>query len=281
MNVSQDPVHILSLGAGVQSSTLALMAAAGEITPMPQAAIFADTQAEPASVYKWLDWLEARLPFPVYRVTAGSLTERITTLRTNQKTGLQYYSNMIPAFVAKKDGGRGIIGRSCTHDFKIKPLLKKQRELGGVKRGQKHISVISWIGISLDKVTRMKPSRNVWANNRWPLVELKMKRWDCLLWMKRNGFPEPPRSACKYCPFHSDHEWRRLQNEEPAEFADAVRIEKGLQSAHAAVKTYGRMKGVAYLHDSLVPLDQVDFSTSSQHGQYDLFQNECEGMCGL
>lgn len=56
MNVSQDPVHILSLGAGVQSSTLALMAAAGEITPMPQAAIFADTQAEPASVYKWLDW---------------------------------------------------------------------------------------------------------------------------------------------------------------------------------------------------------------------------------
>ncbi|MDX9784983.1 MAG: hypothetical protein RBT72_09580 [Spirochaetia bacterium] len=38
--------HLLSLGAGVQSSTLALMAAAGEVTPMPTAAIFADTQAE-------------------------------------------------------------------------------------------------------------------------------------------------------------------------------------------------------------------------------------------
>lgn len=47
--------HIISLGAGVQSSTMALMAAHGEITPMPDAAIFADTQAEPASVYKWLD----------------------------------------------------------------------------------------------------------------------------------------------------------------------------------------------------------------------------------
>ncbi|MBF9664240.1 hypothetical protein IAI33_11380, partial [Streptococcus pseudopneumoniae] len=45
---------ILSLGAGVQSSTLALMAAAGEITPMPDIAIFADTGWESAVVYKWL-----------------------------------------------------------------------------------------------------------------------------------------------------------------------------------------------------------------------------------
>ena len=45
-----EPIHILSLGAGVQSSTLALMAAAGEVTPMPVAAIFADTHAESALV---------------------------------------------------------------------------------------------------------------------------------------------------------------------------------------------------------------------------------------
>lgn len=44
-----EPIHIISLGAGVQSSTMALMAAAGEITPMPKCAIFADTQDEPES----------------------------------------------------------------------------------------------------------------------------------------------------------------------------------------------------------------------------------------
>ena len=59
---------ILSLGAGVQSSTLALLAAAGEITPIPDCAIFSDTGAEPASVYKYLDYLEKLLPFPVHRV---------------------------------------------------------------------------------------------------------------------------------------------------------------------------------------------------------------------
>lgn len=248
---------------------------------MPSCAIFADTQAEPASVYKWLDWLETELPFPVHRVTAGSLTDRITTTRTNRKTGKEYYSNMIPAFVLKKDGHRGIIGRSCTHNFKIVPLMKKQRELGGIKRGQKEIGVISWIGISLDEVTRMKPSRVKWCEHRWPLVDKGMKRWDCLRWMAGHGFPEPPRSACKYCPFHSDAEWRRLRAEEPLEFEESVLIERQLQAVHAKITTYGRMKGTAYLHDSLVPLDRVDFSTDSDHGQQQMFQNECAGMCGL
>ena len=64
--------NIISLGAGVQSSTMALMAAHGEITPMPDCAIFADTQWEPAAVYKHLEKLERALPFPVYRVTAGN-----------------------------------------------------------------------------------------------------------------------------------------------------------------------------------------------------------------
>lgn len=41
--------NVLSLGAGVQSSALALMASAGEIGPMPDFAVFADTQDEPAS----------------------------------------------------------------------------------------------------------------------------------------------------------------------------------------------------------------------------------------
>src|SRR5215475_6635832 len=69
---------VISLGAGVQSSTMALMAAHGEIEPMPKCAIFADTQDEPHSVYTWLDWLEKQLPFPVVRVTAGRLSEKST-----------------------------------------------------------------------------------------------------------------------------------------------------------------------------------------------------------
>ena len=66
---------VISLGAGVQSSVMALMAAKGQITPMPDCAIFADTQSEPDHIYEWLDWLETQLPFPIYRITAGNLRD--------------------------------------------------------------------------------------------------------------------------------------------------------------------------------------------------------------
>ncbi|MBK8468162.1 MAG: hypothetical protein IPL32_20295 [Chloracidobacterium sp.] len=95
--------HIISLGAGVQSSTMALMAAHGEITPIPDCAIFADTQAEPQSVYTWLDWLEKELPFPVYRVTKGSLAVVSTTIRRSKNDKL-YTNGQPPAFMMLRRG---------------------------------------------------------------------------------------------------------------------------------------------------------------------------------
>jgi len=48
-------LRVLSLGAGVQSTTMALMAAHGEIMSMPNCAIFADTGWEPKAVYEHLE----------------------------------------------------------------------------------------------------------------------------------------------------------------------------------------------------------------------------------
>ena len=62
-------LHVISLGAGVQSSTLALMFATGELSPMPDCAIFADTGAEPKIVYDHLERLIEALPFPVHIVS--------------------------------------------------------------------------------------------------------------------------------------------------------------------------------------------------------------------
>jgi hypothetical protein len=275
------PIHILSLGAGVQSSTLALMAAVGEVRPMPTAAIFADTQAEPASVYEWLDWLETKLPFPVHRVTKGSLTHESLRIRQRVKTeGTPWSRSLVPAFIANADGTKGIMGRACTTNYKLEPLLRKQRELAGIIKGSrvKEVRVISWIGISLDEVYRMKPSRNAWAQNRWPLIEKEMNRHDCLRWMASHDFPTPPRSACVYCPFHSDNEWRRLRDEEPEEFKRAVEFEQELQ---AVKRVSDKMNGIPFLHASLKPLDQIPFTTDRQRGQGDMFNEECEGMCGV
>jgi hypothetical protein len=276
--------HILSLGAGVQSSTLALMAARGEVAgyPLCDAAIFADTQDEPQSVYSWLEWLEQEIarsphPFPVHRVTAGRLSDE--TLRVRGDNGRRWSKSNIPHFTKMPNGETGIMpSRQCTQDFKIRPILKKARELGSIKRGQKTVGVVEWIGISLDEVHRMKPSRDAWAESRWPLVDMRMRRHDCLLWMERNAYPKPPRSSCVYCPYHSDAEWRRLKFEEPEAFAEAAEFERRLQSLHA---TTDNRDSTPFLHKSCRPINEVDLSTLEDRGQMSLWGNECEGMCGV
>lgn len=272
-----EPIHIISLGAGVQSSTMALMAAKGEITPMPVAAIFADTQAEPKSVYVWLDWLEKQLPFPVYRVTAGNLEKRALTPGT-RKNGKSWLNANIPMWVDTGDGKGRPLTRGCTRDFKVTPILKALRGMVGT-RSPKEVRVVQWIGISTDEIFRAKESRERWIQNRWPLIEKEFKRHDCLLWMERNGFPKPPRSACVFCPYHNQSDWRRLRAEEPEEFIRAIEFEKKFHAIDHLRS--GADKGRAYLHSSCKPLSEVDFSTEEERGQLNMFNNECTGMCGV
>lgn len=260
---------------------MALMAAAGELGPMPDAAIFADTKAEPQSVYDWLDWLEKELPFPVIRVSNGSLTEKSLEMKTS-KSGRVYTATEIPFFVKSPAGELGKIpNRSCTKDFKIIPIHRKIKELIGHKKGSrlpKEAVVTQWIGISLDEVSRMKESLTPWLKNIWPLVDLRMNRNDCKRWMKKAGYPEPPRSSCIYCPFHNHAEWRRLKQDEPEEFEKAVQFEQETQRRKSRTD---RGTSIPYLHRSCIPIDQVDFSTMEDRGQLNFFENECEGMCGV
>jgi hypothetical protein len=267
--------NVISLGAGVQSSTLALMAEVGEISPKPDAAIFADTQAEPKSVYRWLDWLESQLSFPVYRVTKGDLAEAGLELRTSKRSGKVYLNTLIPLFLAGET--EGILWRKCTRDFKVDVILKKIKELYAGSLGTQ------WIGISTDEAHRMKDSPVEWLENRYPLIDLGMSRADCLNWMKDQGYPEPPRSACYFCPYHSDREWVRLKTEEPEEFQKAVEWERRCQVAASENEV---LRGIPYLHASRIPLEQVDFGrwrsqAKELKGQENMFGNECEGMCGV
>jgi hypothetical protein len=94
-------LNILSLGAGVQSSTMALMAAEGELTPMPDCAIFADTGAEPKHVYDFLDYVESLVPFPVHRVMEGEGLDVSTIKSIN---GGRFAG---PPFFTESKGGGG------------------------------------------------------------------------------------------------------------------------------------------------------------------------------
>ncbi|EIP96797.1 hypothetical protein OpiT1DRAFT_01222 [Opitutaceae bacterium TAV1] len=271
MNTPVEPIHVLSLGAGVQSSTVALMFALGELSPMPTAAIFADTGAEPAAVYDWLAALEKRLPFTVHRI------QRADGLTANIERSIHGGRFAGAPFFAKTPTGIGPMRRQCTKEFKIEPIVSKVREMVGLSKGQrggKAIRAVQYIGISVDEIYRMKPSRTPWIEHRWPLVDLRMSRHDCLRWMASHGIPTPPRSACVYCPYKSNHEWRKLRDTDPAGWAEACRVD-------ALIRTGVRgVRDPLFVHRQLVPLADVDLRTDLDHGQGDLFGNECEGLCG-
>lgn len=295
-------LRVLSLGAGVQSSTLALMAAHGEIDPMPDCAIFADTGWESKAVYEHLNWLTSSnvLPFPVHVVAAGNIRDDLVAGANGDRSASipAFTKNVTPAgtrvpvldedragnmveigtrVLASDKVEIGMIRRQCTTEYKINPIRRAVREMVGIagKRSPDSPIVEQWIGISMDEVIRMKPSMEDWQLNRFPLIERHMSRHDCLSWLQRHGYPRPPKSSCIGCPYHSDAEWRRLLKNDPEGWADAVDLDRIIRNGLRGI--YGEM----YLHRSGVPLDQVDLSTDADLGQLDLWPNECEGMCGL
>ena len=124
-------LHVISLGAGVQSTTMALMAAHGEIEPMPDAAIFADTGAEPKAVYEHLDWLRSPgvLPFPVEVVRFSDLAEDIRKTAAGVKPVAGRANGYLapPFFTVNADGSHGMLRRECTSNYKIKPIQRPGR----------------------------------------------------------------------------------------------------------------------------------------------------------
>ena len=207
MMQAEPPLTVISLGGGVQSSVMALMAGESAFDRVPDCAIFADTHWEPPSVYDHIEWLAGQLRFPLYVVDNGrSLREDVKAL-TNHSDSRSYVD--IPVYLKGRDGeGDGIGRRQCTENYKIRPVRRKIRELLGLKPRQRvpsGVSVELWLGISTDEAIRMKTSRDRWMTNRYPLIEAGMSRRDCMDWWAARYDRPLERSACVACPFQSRH----------------------------------------------------------------------------
>jgi len=279
-------LEVISLGAGVQSTTMALMAAHGEITPMPDAAIFADTGAEPLPVYEHLAWLRSGnvLPFPIHTVQVSNIVDDTRRALAGEKHG-KGRAAIAPFFALGQRGDAAPLRRQCTEAYKTDPINAWLKERLGYRPRQHmpkdRILARVWLGISTDEVYRMKPSRVEWIERRHPLIDAEMKRWDCRRWLERNGYPPAPRSACTICPYRKNAEWRWLRDHDPAGWAEAVAVDREIRQGFQRVHNPEASTGPLWLHRSMVPLDQVDLRTDEEAGQPDLWPGECEGMCGV
>lgn len=106
-------MKVISLGWGVQSFTLAAMAALGE-TQQVDAAIHADTTHEASGTYEfarqWTPWLEER-------------GVRVITVKDEGAANRVWAGEMIPAFTASPNkNGQAL--RTCTQRWKIAPIRR-------------------------------------------------------------------------------------------------------------------------------------------------------------
>jgi hypothetical protein len=247
-------LRLLSLGAGVQSTVLALMGADGTL-PGLDGAVFADTGWEPPGVYRHLDRLETVLDaagIPLYRVSKGNL-------RADSLDPAHRYAS-VPYFVRNPDGTKGMGRRQCTSEYKLAPIGRKVRELLGAtppdyRRVPRGLVAEQWIGFSTDEIGRVSDKNGVsYIRKRYPLLDLDMSRSDCQRWLRAHGWTSVAKSACIGCPFHGNRQWREMRDHRPDEWADAVEFD-------AAIRRGGARglppNGEAFLHRSRVPLDQA------------------------
>jgi hypothetical protein len=282
--------HILNLGAGVQSTTLMLLAAEGRIrmngNPVKMdAAIFADTGEEPDdaghSVMEHLAWLQKNSPIPILIRSAGTLGDDLVN-----GSGIGKRVASIPAFTLS-DGKVGKIRRQCTEEYKIKVIERSIRrdvlELLPRQRIPSGVLVHQYIGISVDEAGRMlrakkraaeKPVR--WSVLHYPLIEqFGWTRGDCRAYLKDKVPHRVPRSACVFCPYHDNGEWAAIKARNGKDWARAVEIDRALRAKGTVANL--KMDAHLYLHRTCKPLEEIDFITAPNDRS---MAGECGGTCG-
>ena len=210
-------LRVLSWGCGVQSTALAVMSALGDMERL-DVIIHADTQWERRATIEvrdfYTEWLRER-GFRVEIVTGGDI----------RKSGAEDHIH-IPFWT--ESGGP--LRRQCTSEFKILPQRRRIREILGFHPSKapapKPGSVEKWIGFSLDEWGRMKDSGVKFVVNRFPLIERKITRNDCVRYLEDRGLPVPVKSACICCPYRRASEWLEMKESDSAEFGEAVAFDE-------------------------------------------------------
>ena len=290
--------HVLNLGAGVQSTTLYMLDATlpfgGKLHF--DAAIFADTKSEPQAVYDHLDWLRSLGGPRIIIQSKGDLEHDLIAGQNgdhNRRSGSARFTS-IPAFTAEDhrlregEAEEGRIQRQCTKEYKVEVIERTIRRillgLAPRKRVPRDVAVHQYFGFTVDEARRAVKVRERlnekrWARPEFPFLDMGWSRRGCIEWLKDKVPHEVPRSACVFCPCRTDHEWKKLKDDSPEEFARAVAMDEAIRDPSSVV-TRGLDRSI-YLHRTCVPLAMVDFDNLPPQTLDPFTLYDCTGLCGV
>ncbi len=314
-----ESLKILSLGAGVQSSTIFMMSCLGEIEKI-DAAVFADTGWEPKAVYKWLGWLMKQgviYGIPVTIVQQGNikedalvsrvrgiaaegnrwaslplftkkiwreadipeLTDLIEQRESEEKEASRYYDIWAKVEAAGEYVQRGMIRRQCTYEYKIRPIEKELRRLAGYKKYAR----IPIGTVETWKGISMDELRRV-SMSRVKWIEFYYPLIE--LRTRRSDClawfkkRDLPRPPRSACIGCPYH-----HNREWKHMRDTSPSEwQEAIEFDKAIRKCGGLRGDVFIHRDLMPLDEVKLDSDEKQRSLfegDLFRDECAGICGV
>jgi len=221
-------LRVVSFGGGVQSVALLVLAAQQIIDY--STFLFANVGADSENPGTLRYLYDVARPFArthgleiheLHRVpTRGHFAGRVETLYGRMtRPG----SRSLPIPVRMANGAPGT--RSCTADFKIRPIGKWLRSQGASRDNPAAVA----IGFSTDEIHRCNRKKaQPFEIPEYPLIDLGMSRADCHALITQAGLPVPPKSACWFCPFRRLASWAEARRDEPDLFWRAVDLERTL-----------------------------------------------------
>jgi hypothetical protein len=256
-------LSVFSFGGGVQSTAALVLAARGELDC--RTFLFSDVgddSENPATVAYVRDFAEpfaAEHGLEFVRLTGSRSLYAKLTAPGSRSVG-------IPVRMA----GGAPVRRQCTVDFKIRRVGRELKRRGAT--AEEPATVM--LGISMDEWHRARTpdaSGIAWTRLAYPLIDRRLYRDHCLRIVQEAGLPEPPKSACWFCPLHSLPMWREQARRQPDLFARSVELEASLNRRRAELG-----KDAVFFTSRLRPLPMA----VQDDGQLDLDGLGCDsGYC--
>ncbi|MET8627729.1 phosphoadenosine phosphosulfate reductase [Kitasatospora sp. NPDC004669] len=224
---STKTLRSFSFGGGVQSMAALVLAAEGEIDyPVFLFSNVGDDSENPATI-AYVDAI-ARPYAEAHGIELATLHRvmvRSKETRTLYGELTREESRSLGIPVRMANGAPGT--RACTMNYKIKVIGRELKRRGATAENPATLGV----GISVDEIDR--------ANNRrcephevidYPLLQLGLRRMDCMRVIRQAGLPVPPKSSCWFCPFRRPETWHEMRRSEPELFEKACQLEDTLNA---------------------------------------------------
>lgn len=252
-------LKILSCGAGMQSTALALMSCANKLikdnrstgfgfsyegrVPVYDLVVFCDLGLEPDWVYSQVYFIKeacewAGIPFVI--LDSNLYEDYLRDFGKKRVVSIPFWS-MDP------EGKKGKMMRNCTLDYKINLIQKYVRwECLGYKKGQRikpeDIKAHEMhLGFSKEEERRCKDNPNKMFVNKFPLCDMGLVRADNYAYIKDVWGLETKASACCFCPFHTNYFFDYIKRNNKDEYDKTVAFDEMLEREQPNTKILSKL----------------------------------------